>query len=119
VNMMSKITKRMLIATAVLLPVIAYATMYYFSEHQYRQKKQLLHQRFIEFDSAIRPVLRSDQRFEKVYLGEYTGGGRGALGGFVDSTNDLENLRQIYVNTLSNHSAAVGFYVKVSEANSN
>jgi len=46
VNMMSKITKRMLIATAVLLPVIAYATMYYFSEHQYRQKKQLLHQRF-------------------------------------------------------------------------
>jgi hypothetical protein len=89
--------------------------MFALPEWQFRQKLHRRHQRFEEFDAAIKTILRSDPRFESVFLGEYTGGGRGALLGFVASTNDLEALREIYSRTLTNHSAAVGFTVKVDE----
>ena len=115
---MKKTTKRILLWTLALFVVIAFVVMFWLPEYQSRQRNFLRHQRFNEFASAIRPILKSDKKFENVFFGQYTGGGRGALDGFVASTNDLEYLRQIYANTLSNHPAGVGFYVKVSEINS-
>ena len=108
-------TKRILLWTPAVLAVAAFALLYALPEFQFRQRSHLRHQNFVAFDDAIRPVLRSDPKFKSVFLGEYTGGGRGALGGFVVSTNDLENLREIFNQTLTNHPAAVGFQVKVDE----
>jgi hypothetical protein len=98
--------------------MVCFMAMYWLPEYQYRQKNVLRHERFNQFSSAIKPILKADKKFENVFLGEYTGGGHGALDGFVVSTNDLEQLHEIYSNTLSSHPAVVGFHVKVVEVDS-
>ena len=83
--------------------------------YQYRHEWQVRHQQLLDFQSAIKPVLQSDPKFQFVYCGQYTGGRRGCLGGFVDSTNDLERMQVIYSMMISNHPARVEFRVKIDK----
>jgi hypothetical protein len=102
-----------------LLPVIfvaaIFAVIWILPIYQLRHDWNVRHQRLLDFQAAIRQILQSNPKFEYVYCGQYTGGKSGCVGGFVDSTNDLEKIREIYSMTLSNHSARVDFLVKIDE----
>jgi len=95
--------------------MIAFAVLLFYPNYQYRQEWQLRHQKILDFQSAIQPLLQSNPKFEFVSVGVNTGGRSGSLAGLVDSTNDLEKLRTIYSTTLSNHPARVNFHVKIDE----
>jgi len=100
---------------AVILLLLAVVILWILPTRQNPNDWHLQHQQFLDFQSAVRPIIQSDPKFENVYCGLYTGGRRGCLGGFVDSTNDLERIRQIYSMMLSNHPARVEFSVKIEE----
>src|SRR4051794_14994329 len=105
---MKTVTKRILLSSPAILAATVFI-WYYGAGIQSSAKARQRHERYGQFVEAIRPLVNSDPRFQNIGFPEYTGGGRGALIGLVGSTNDLEALRKIYFETLSDHPAMVGF----------